>query len=163
MNRNGFSLTEMMMAVGIFGLVIAGTLSATLICSKSWYESDIQMRCMQKGNMAVQRLVYGAYGSNGIRSAISSNILISATGANWKINYHTIDGANYEYQYTPDEDRMLYCDFSTGSNFVQIASNITSCAMSSTADGVSFDVTASLQDGRFYSTQTISTFVKFRN
>lgn len=153
----------MMMATGIFGLVIAGTLAAVSVCSRSWYESDIQMRCMQKGNMALQRIVYGANGTNGLRSAISSNILISATGTVWKINYFTIDGAHYEYQYDPNDDSILYCDFSSGSNYTPIASDITSCTISNDTDGVSLSLTASLQDGLFSSSQAISTFVKFRN
>ena len=48
MKKAGFTLTEMMVATSIFGMVMAGGLAVYVVCNTSWYNADIRMRSMRE-------------------------------------------------------------------------------------------------------------------
>ncbi len=65
----GFSLVELMIAVSLFGLVIAGSLGAYIMCQKTWRATALDMDTAHMADLAIQRLVCGTSTNSGLRSA----------------------------------------------------------------------------------------------
>jgi len=162
MKRNGFTAMEMMLASGIFALVMAGTFSVVFVSNRSWFSADIQVRCMREADMVLQRMVYGAHGTNGLRSAISTNVSVSISNTQWSVTYSTPDGAGYNYTYIPSGQIITHSDLSL-SNVLTVGENIESSVLNPVTNGLSITIQVALKDGRFAATNVLTTFVRYRN
>jgi len=162
MRKEGFTITEVMLASGLFGIVMAGALSVYFASNRSWFSADIQVRCMREADMIVQKMVYGAYGTNGLRSAISTNVSVSITGPQWSVTYSTPDGADYTYAYYPSGQIVTYSDLSL-SNLVTIGTHVAASTLTVATNGLNVMVQVSLAEGRFAATDVLTTFVHYRN
>jgi prepilin-type N-terminal cleavage/methylation domain-containing protein len=67
--QTGFTLVEVMVAVGLFGLVVAGTIEIYIMCSRVWRVTVLSMDTSQMASLAVQRMVYGLESNCSLRSA----------------------------------------------------------------------------------------------
>ncbi len=65
----GFTLIEVMIAVGLFGLVTTGVLSVYIMCRGIWHSTTLKMGTTRAASMAISRLVYGIETNSGLRSA----------------------------------------------------------------------------------------------
>ena len=65
----GFTLIELMIAVGLFGLVIAGSLGVYIMCQRTWRATSLSMDTSRMASLAIQRMVYGVGTNSGLRSA----------------------------------------------------------------------------------------------
>ena len=68
-SRHGFTLLEIMIAVTLFGLVVAGTIEVYIMCNKLWHITSLNMQTVRESNLAISRIVYGMGTNNGLRSA----------------------------------------------------------------------------------------------
>ena len=73
----GFTLLELMIAVGLFGFVIAGSLGVYIMCQRMWRATSLSMDTSRMASLAIERMVYGVGSNNGLRAAAS--ITISST------------------------------------------------------------------------------------
>jgi prepilin-type N-terminal cleavage/methylation domain-containing protein len=164
MKKSGFSLTELMVAISVFGMVIAGTMSVFFVSNRSWYSTDIQMQCMREANMILEKMVYGAQGTNGLRSAIFTNVIVGITGSQWAVTYDTPDGANSSYYYVSADKAILYRDMTvSNSTAIVIGQNVHSSSVAVVTNGLSITVQVGVQDGRFAATNILTTYVRYRN
>ncbi len=67
----GFTLIELMITVGLFGLVMAGSLGVYVMCQKSWQATVLDMQTDQMADMALAKIVTGVGTNSGIREASS--------------------------------------------------------------------------------------------
>ncbi|MDD4872845.1 MAG: prepilin-type N-terminal cleavage/methylation domain-containing protein [Kiritimatiellae bacterium] len=164
MKRNGFSLTEVMLATSVFAMVMAGTMAVYFASNRSWYSSDVQMRCMREADMILQKMVYGIHGSNGLRSAIYTNVVFAVTGALWSVTYSTPDGYDGNFTYKPADQVIRFTDMSV-SNAVPltIGENVRTSSVTMVTNGLNIMVRVGLEDGRFVATNTLTTYVRYRN
>jgi len=66
---SAFTLLEVMIAVALFGLVMAGTIEVYIICNKLWHATSLSMETSRTASLAIQRMVYGLETNCGLRSA----------------------------------------------------------------------------------------------
>lgn len=69
--RKGFTLVEMMIAAGLFGLVVAGSIGVFIMCQKTWHTTSLRMDTACMASMAIERMVYGLSTNSGLRCAYS--------------------------------------------------------------------------------------------
>ncbi len=70
----GFTLVEVMIALSLFGLVVAGTLGVFILCQRMWRATALQMETARLAGLAVDRMVYGLGSNNGLRGAASVEV-----------------------------------------------------------------------------------------
>lgn len=163
MNREGFTLTEVVMALGIFGMVSAGAIGVYLTCSKTWYRTDVEMRVMKQLDLAMQKLTYGVGGTNGLRTAISTNVVIFYTNDNWMVTYKTPDNERYRFRYDRDSSSIHCTNLVGGGREVPIATQVVGSMVTGSIDGITFTIQVGIQDGKFAATNSATSFVHYRN
>ena len=75
-----FTLLEVMIAIVLFGLVMAGTIEVYIICSKLWHATSLSMDTSRMASLAIQRMVYGLGTNCGLRSASMVALQTNAGG-----------------------------------------------------------------------------------
>lgn len=78
--RNGFTLVELLIAVGLFGLIMAGVISVYLICQRMWLATTMKMQTTMTATMALNRMVYGIGTNHGLRAAAKVVMLTNFYG-----------------------------------------------------------------------------------
>ncbi|MBA4386767.1 MAG: hypothetical protein C0404_02230 [Verrucomicrobia bacterium] len=168
MNRAGFTVTELLMATGIFSMVSAGTVSVMLVCNWSWHRADVDMRSMNEANLVLEKIVYGVGGTNGIRSAVQTNVtVVTGTNGQWTLDYSSWDRIAYRVSYIPSNQLIAYTNVTSGGRQIPLATHVVSSTATnitnSATPGIMVMVRVGVHDGRFSSTNEASTFVHYRN
>jgi len=159
--RQGFTLTEIMVAMGVFSLVMASAVPTFIMCQRSWALTSVQLQAAQKASAAVERLVYGVGLQYGLRSAVSTSVVVTA-GTDWSVAYRDIAGNSNQFTYSSSARQLVYDGPDTAGGVV-VGKNITTATVSHSADGISIRVTAGVTEGRFSATNTMTTYVAYRN
>jgi type II secretory pathway pseudopilin PulG len=155
----GFTLVETLVALALSVLVLAGAWSVFLTCLRWWSNSNLFMRASDANNQVIERLVYGSAGQGGLREADGVSVVTGTNG--WTLTYRdTRSATNQSYQYNRAKGTLVY---SPGG--VVIGSNLTfaSAATNLTASGVSLRVDLCLAERNACYSNSLSTFVQFRN
>lgn len=167
MNKRGYTLVEVMLATGIGSLVLAGSVGVYLACYRSWYAADAAMEAAHQANLVVQRMVYGPFGSNGLRSAIATNV-VTTTGSNgWTVTYCAPDGGRYQFAYAGSRQQVTCTDLTHGITNAPtrrvgtriVASSITPMA----STGLSVTVTAAVACRPGVATNVLTSYIHYRN
>lgn len=187
--RKGFTLVEVMIAVGLFSLVVGGTISVFIMCQQIWHSTSLKMQTTQDGSMAIARMIYGLGTNSGLRAAASVDIntylsgywvagssypqpanasthyLIAGTpDGSWRIvSSNSFDGIKWIDYNTTASNIVFWPDISSVSNRLLICNYVSSAVASNTDDGIFVSVTVYRTDGRFTSSNQVGTFVKIRN
>jgi len=75
-----FTLLETMIAVALFGLVVAGTIEVFIMCNKFWHGTSLRIQTSQMAAKALSEMI-GGYGTNkGIREASMIALQTNAYG-----------------------------------------------------------------------------------
>lgn len=72
----GFTLLEMMIAVGLFSLVIAGSFGVYIMCQRLWRATSLNMDTSRMADLAIQRIVNGVGSNSGLRGSSSGTVVI---------------------------------------------------------------------------------------
>ncbi|OGV57681.1 MAG: hypothetical protein A2283_03080 [Lentisphaerae bacterium RIFOXYA12_FULL_48_11] len=163
MKKGGFTATEILMATTIMTMVIAGSLSVFIAANRSWFSGDVQMRCAREVDMVLQKMTYGAVGSNGLRTAIFTNVAVAVTGAQWSVTYDTPDGGKYKFAFDPAMHVIQYYDLLLSNGAVTIGVNITTSTVTVVTNGLNIMVQVAVNDGRFGATNEMATYIRYRN
>jgi prepilin-type N-terminal cleavage/methylation domain-containing protein len=189
----GFTILEMMIAVAMFAIIMAGVIGVYVMCQKLWHATSLGMMTSRDGSIALSRMVYGIGTNSGLRTAsslsIENNMKGMWTGTNYVYPPAAGDSAHFLNPGLGDGSWRITCsnafdgirwiDFNkVASNIVlwvespsdtnratrQLVGNYVSAAVvSSNGAGVSIQLTIIRQDGRYTSTNRIGTFVMMRN
>lgn len=84
--KRGFTLVEVMMAAGLFLLIVAGTLSVYIMCMQTWHSTSLKMDTTHAVSLALSRMVYGLGTNSGLRSASFAEVNTNVLGA-WNSSY----------------------------------------------------------------------------
>lgn len=153
--RQGFTLTEVLIAMGILGLVVAGGLSLYLLQQRAWRATELDIAAAHEANMALYRMVYGAGGRRGLRTA--KEVSINASSDGWTLSYETPTQAN-QIEFVESESRML---LHPGGEVV--GRDITEASAIVSQGRVRIAVTSAARRGRLQSAYTAVTEVRPRN
>lgn len=94
----GFSLVEVMIAVGLFSLVVAGSLGAYVMCQKFWQATSLNIQTCQLAEMALEKMLYGVGTNTGLRAASSINFRCYPSNATDSAYVHShLSPASYTY------------------------------------------------------------------
>lgn len=85
----GFTLVELMIAAGLFGLVIGGSLGVYIMCQRMWRATSLSIDTSRMASLAIQRMVYGVGTNGGLRSAAMVTLNTNVGGHPYTItNYY---------------------------------------------------------------------------
>jgi len=130
---HAFTLLETMIAVALFGLVVAGTIEMYIMCNKIWRATSLQMQTSQMADMAISKMVAG-YGTNmGLRGANMIAISTNFHGWPYTINYWETNGqppssdshvhhiCSCSYQHPPRDGswRMIVSNSFNGVSYIE--------------------------------------------
>lgn len=164
MKKAGFTMTEVMMALGIFGMVMAGGYAVYISCHRTWYRASVAARAGNESNLILQKIVYGEGGTNGLRAAVRTNIVVVSSQDFWSVTYRNFDGAAYRFRYLDASDRVDYADLNVDSNLYHVISTrVSTSSIRPSGNGLSITVQTYSRDGRFAATNTATTYVHYRN
>jgi hypothetical protein len=88
--------------------------------------------------------------------------VVTVAAPNWSVAYLDIGGGSNAFSYNSANKRLLYDGPST-SNSVVVGDCITRASVTNFANGMSISVTAGVTEGRYSATNTMTTFVAYRN
>ncbi len=153
-SRSAFTLLEVMIATALFGLVVAGTIEVYIMCNKLWHATSLSMQTTRASSLALSRVIYGMGTNNGLRSASAMNI--NCSGSNWYMTVsHGFGGVQYIY-YNHQQKILSNADSI-------ICKDVSSATANNTNGTVGIQLTVEKRNGRFISSNTVSTSVKMRN
>lgn len=102
----GFTLTEVMVATALAGLVVAGSVTSMVQIQRLWTLAESEIEGTGEAALAVQKMVSGWNGSPGIRMAEwnpgTSPTIVTKNGGDYRIEY-TFNGTNYWLEYDGSE------------------------------------------------------------
>jgi len=152
--RAGMTLVEMMVAMSIGSAVIAAMLTMFVWFGRSYNNTSLQRVASQRSNLALERMVYGVGTNIGLRAAKASTVIITNNAAGWKVSY-----TNLWFQYTVATKRIADQSGKT------IATNVFASTVvpTSKTNGCDFSITVVEAGGGRLVTNTMVTFVQFRN
>ncbi len=149
---DGFTLAEMAISMGICTVVIAGMLSLFVVFLRSYNSTTLMRNISARASTGLERMVYGVGTNAGLREAAAANVVVTYPSGGWQISY-----TNLFFQYTTNTMTI------TDQSGKVICTNVIASTL--TNDSVSCRVAVTVSEsagGRAY-TNTMSTFVQFRN
>ena len=161
-NCQGFTLTEIMVATAIMGIIMAGTLSFFVFTQESLKRNTVEMRSAHQTSMILERLVYGAEAFHGLRGAIATNVVSSGTAQNWTMTYSTPGGQTNTISYNGSQQEMNIIGADDVSPTL-IGENVIGASVSPISGGIMFEVMSVITEGQFTSSNLMSSAVNFRN
>lgn len=156
-SRSGFTMTELMIAVALFGMVVAGTISVYAMCNKLWHATSLRMQTVHESSMALSHMIFGSDTNSGLRSA-SMITNINLSGGSWLMTVYNGSGGSQPIYYN--------CPQKILSNANSIICNdvlTSSVTINATNGTVRIQLTVEKHNGMFVASNTLSTLVKMRN
>jgi len=130
---------ELLIAVTITTLMVAGILAVYLKSLTAWHEGSVQLTLQRKSSMVMERMVRGVDGTNGIREA--GNITVPNS---YTIQYASgVDGTERSF-YLSGSDIMYDSDTSLADDESSIAEKISSLTF--TLSGNMVTITLNMQE-----------------
>ena len=154
--KMGFSLLEILIALGISTTVIAALLVVYVTCIRSWHQTVIAIDTTREAGHCLGQMIYGVGTGMGLRASYSVTNLGSSS--DWLIRSSNYNGMAW-YDYDSSKTIVLYSN-AAGSQI--IGTNIISSTVTSTVNTIGISLTILKTDGRYSGTNTMSTFVKLR-
>lgn len=159
MKPKGFTLIELMIAVAIFGLAVSGAIGVFILCQKMWHATSLSMLTNRDCNFAISRLIYGLGTNSGLRAAATVTISSNANG--WSLTCsNKFDGVK-SIDFNKQASNIYWVDSVNQSS--RLCDHVSSAVLATNAAGVNIQLTLLRNEGRFTSTNQISTFVLMRN
>jgi type II secretory pathway component PulJ len=152
-STGGFTLVEMCISMGIVTLVTVGMFNVFWQVLKTYNETSLMSITAKQASMALDRMVIGIGTNAGLREAQASTVTTTSTTTNWQLSYNS--GLTFTY-YTNTHaivDQSGKC----------IVSNLVASTVTNTTNGVQISVSVAQSCGGRTLTNTMATFVQFRN
>ena len=153
---NGFTIAELLIALGIMGLVMGGTLGVYITQQRLSRDTILHMEADHDLNMAISRFVYGAGLRSGIRSA--SSAALASSGGGWTLTYVAGNLQTNTIRYQSAQSNLI---FNPGN--ITIGENISSARVVVAGDTVSVTMRVDRARGRFTAHRTAGTTLRMRN
>jgi prepilin-type N-terminal cleavage/methylation domain-containing protein len=158
----GFTLVEMAVSMAILTMVIVGAWDVFTLFQRSYNETTLMRMAAARASLALDRMVYGVSTNPGLREVQSSSVVITYPSGGWQIAY-----TNIFFQYTTNLQCITWSNStSQSSKFIctnVIASTLNCTTNGFTTNGCTIAVAVAEKGGGRIDTNTMTTFVEFRN
>jgi hypothetical protein len=154
----GLTLIELMMSIGLVAFVLAASLSVMLMCMGWWRRSELLLRVSADASRTLERLVYGPDGAGGLREADGAQVTAETNG--WTLSYRDGAGVSRAYSYNAAAGTIVYVPQARVlCRHVVFAAAETNLL----GDGVQLRLDLGVAEGRYVCSNSMRTFVAFRN
>ena len=151
--RDGFRLMEMVVGMGIGMAVVAGTLSLFILYLRSYNTTSLMRTSSSRACIVLERMVYGIGTNAGLREASSLTFTYAPLTNGWQINITN----NLWFVYNSTTKTIKDQAGKT------CGTNIIASTIMNYTNSVRISVSAAESGGGRTSTNTMQTFVQFRN
>jgi len=145
-----------MVGIAVFTVAMAGTFAVVHMVLHAWYSGDLKLRTVYENSRVMQQLVYGVNARGGLREASSFSLAADTNG--WTAIYTDADTSTNSFTYNCALRTIV---FSPGA--LTLSDHVAYSEIAETNGGVRVSVDVSRQEGRFKATNSMTTFVTFRN
>ena len=152
-SAGGFTLVEMSMSMAILTLLTVGVFNVFYQVLQAYNETSLMSTTAVQASFALDRMVIGMGTNAGLREAQASTVTTSSTSSNWVFSYD--NGLSFTYS----TNKHAIVDQS--GNYV--VSNLVASTLTNTTNGVQISVSVAQSCGGRTLTNTMATFVEFRN
>ena len=155
----GFTLVEMLISVSVLTIVIVGTFNVFVQTLRSYNTTSLMRTAAVRVSNGLDRMVIGVGTNYGLREAAAASVVVSSNGAaSWKVAYSNQSSA-YFFAFSSTTNSIVDQSHKT------ICTNVIASTVSapSTSGGVQISVSVAESGGGRTITNTMSTFVQFRN
>jgi hypothetical protein len=149
----GYSLVEFSVGMGIGLAVVAGTLCLFILYLRSYNTTSLMRTSSGRACIALERMVYGIGTNAGLREVASLTFTYAPLTNGWQITYNT----NYWFTYN---STLKTIKDQAGKT---VGTNILASTVMNYTNSCRISVTATESGGGRTSTNTMQTFVQFRN
>jgi len=151
--QQGFTMTELLVALVIFAMLIAGSLSVFIMGLKIWQTTTLDITGMQEASMGLEQMLYGSSGRSGLRQASTTNTTFGSDATSWSINFC---GTN-SFGYSKPSGVI------TNQRGQVLCANVNQSSISITGNQVNIYIQVTNTYGSITRTNDLSTSVFFRN
>jgi prepilin-type N-terminal cleavage/methylation domain-containing protein len=158
-SASGFTLVEMLISVSILTIVIVGTFNVFVQTIRSYNATSLMSVASKRASLALDRMVVGVGTNYGLREAQAASVVVTSSGStSWKVAYSNQSAAFY-FKYSGGTTNMIVDQ----SGKVICTNVVSSTAATNALGGCQISVTVAEKGGGRIMTNTMSTFVEFRN
>ena len=152
-SAGGFTLVEMCMSMAIVTLLTVGIFNVFYQVLQTYNETSLMSATAVQASFALDRMVIGVGTNAGLREAQASTVTTTSTSTNWQFSYD--NGLSFTYSATNKTIVDQSGDL--------VVSNLVASTLTNTTNGVQISVSVAQSCGGRTLTNTMSTFVEFRN
>ncbi len=152
-SAGGFTLVEMSMSMAILTLLTVGIFNVFWQVLKTYNETSLMSTTAVQASFALDRMVIGIGTNAGLREAQASTVTTTSTSSNWVFSYDS--GLSFTYSATNHTIVDQSGDL--------VVSNLVASTLTNTTNGVQISVSVAQSCGGRTLTNTMATFVEFRN
>ena len=153
-SSGGFTLVEMLVSVAVLTIVIVGTFNVFVQNLRSYNATTLMRNSETRASMALDRMVFGVGTNQGLREAGQADVTISNVASTyWKIAY-----TNNTYFQWSSTTKCI-----TDQTGKSIGTNIVASTLSTNGSGCTISLSVAESGGGRIITNTMATFVQFRN
>jgi len=159
--NGGFTLAEIMVAAGVLLFVVTGAIGIYISSLWIWNSTTVTVDASQEASKILAKIVYGVGTNTGIRAAQASTVNASVYDGSFMLGYTAPGGESNLFIYYPSAQCIVH---SHGNDEpVMIGTNVVAFSANNATNGITLQISVAKREGHFVSTNTVSTFVKFRN
>ena len=153
-SSGGFTLVEMLISVSILTIVIVGTFNVFIQNLRSYNATTLMRTSATRASLALDRMVYGVGTNNGLREAARASVTISNVSSTfWRLSL-----TNNTYFQWSSANKCI-----TDQSGKTLGTNIIASTLSTNGSGCTISLSAAESGGGRVITNTMATFVQFRN
>ena len=100
-NSRALTIVEVLVASAIIVVVIAGSLAFYLMARSAWIDCSKRIPLQRKASLAMEKMVRGIDGSDGIREAVVQTVLLrdsDSDGKNERIDFTDLSGSGRNFR-----------------------------------------------------------------
>jgi prepilin-type N-terminal cleavage/methylation domain-containing protein len=158
-SANGFTLVEMLISVAVFTIVTVGVLNVFRQTVYSFNETSLMRTAGVRASLGLDRMVMGVGTNAGLREADAASVAVTYTNtADWQLSFTNQDGTVSQYfKYTAANKFIVDQSGKT------ICTNLISATATNLTNGCQISVSVAESCGGRTLTNTMTTFVQYRN
>lgn len=156
---NGFTLVEMLISVAVLTIVIVGVLNVFEQILYSYNETSLMRTAGVRASMGLDRMVIGVGTNAGLREAAAASVaLTNLSATDWQLSFTN-----------QNSTASQYFKYTSGSKFIvdqsgkTICTNLVAATASNLTNGCQISVSVAESGGGRTLTNTMTTFVQYRN
>ena len=144
---------ETLVASFILIVTMAGALALYVSYRNAWVITSLARNTSSEASMGLERIVYGVGTNGGLRAAEFGTVTVTFPSGGWRVNYNTNRFLLFDpaLQNITDENGSILCE------------GVVNSTAALTNDGCAISVTVMDTGGGRTATNTMGSFIQFRN